>query len=102
MQIRAEIIELSPHLHKYERASSNCHEVNFEAGGKVFYPQTREALTFYTVGTFHRDSHQYLCRLHPTSKRALQWLAHVFIRSPSYSRFATQLFLDVHKKLYRE
>lgn len=50
MQIRrAEIIELSPHLRKYERASSNCHEVNFEAGGKVLYPRTREALTLLST-----------------------------------------------------
>lgn len=51
MQIHwAEIIELSPHLRKYERASSNCHEVNFEAGGKVLYPRTHEALTLLSTG----------------------------------------------------
>lgn len=50
MQIcRAEIIELSPHLREYERASSNCHEVNSEAGGKVLYPRTREALTLLST-----------------------------------------------------
>lgn len=50
MQIRrAEIIELSPHLREYERASSNCREVNSEAGGKVLYPRTREALTLLST-----------------------------------------------------
>lgn len=102
MQIRwAEIIELSLHLRKYERASSNCHEVNFEAGGKVLYPRTHEALTLLSTGRNFSSRLTSVLMPSPsnaTSKCALQWIAHVFVLSPPYSRFATRLFLHVHKK----